>query len=180
MVGTEGHFNAMGIGNRAKNTRRHRSICIKAVVIFLFGTFLSGCAGLGKRLEPPKINIVDIRPIEVKALESVLQIELRVFNTNDISIKIKGLNCELDINDRRFALGVSNDEINIPSFGTETISILVYSSVLDIFRGVIGFQNKEKLKYKIKGKVRLYAASLAPVTVPFMSEGELSFKNLSD
>jgi len=131
-------------------------------------------------LEPPKINITNIQLKEVKALESILQIELRVFNTNDIPITIKGIECELDINDKRFALGVSNDETIIPSFGTEKIPILVYSSVLDIFRGVIGLQDKEKLKYKIKGKVRLDAGSLAPSTVPFMSEGELSFTNVFD
>jgi len=155
---------------------------VKTVVIFIFlsGVLLSGCAGLGKRLEPPKINIVNIQPKEVKALESVLQIELRVFNTNDIPITIKGLDCQLDLNDKRFAVGVSNDEKTIPAFGTETISVLVYSSVLDIFRGVIGLQDKEKLKYKIKGKVRLYTDSLTSITVPFRSEGEFSFENISE
>jgi len=168
--------------NLINHIKLHRLIYVKAVVIciFIYGSLFSGCAGLGKRLEPPKINITNIQLKEVKALESILQIELRVFNTNDIPITIKGIECELDINDKRFALGVSNDETIIPSFGTEKIPILVYSSVLDIFRGVIGLQDKEKLKYKIKGKVRLDAGSLAPSTVPFMSEGELSFTNVFD
>ncbi len=172
----------MWICNPINHIELQRLIYVKAVVIciFIYGPFFSGCAGLGKRLEPPKINITNIQLKEVKALEAVLQIELRVFNTNDIPITIKGIDCELDINDKRFALGVSNDETIIPSFGTEKIPILVYSSVLDIFRGVIGLQGKEKLKYKIKGKVRLDAGSLAPSTVPFMSEGEISFTNVFD
>ena len=131
-------------------------------------------AGLGKRLEPPKVHISNIRLKEVKALESVFQIELRVFNTNDIPITIKGVDCELALNDKRFARGVSNAETKIPSFGTEIIPILAYSSVWDVFRGVFGLQNKEGLKYKIKGKVRLDAGSLAPSNVFFQSEGELS------
>ena len=148
------------------------------IISICFGLFFSGCAGLGKRLEPPKITITNFQLKEVKALESVLQIELRVFNTNDIPVTIKGIDCELDVNDKRFALGVSKVETIIPSFGTEKIPILVYSSVLDIFRGVIGLQDTERLKYKIKGKVHLDAGSLAPSTVPFMSEGELSIDNV--
>ena len=176
----EGHLSSLWTCNLVNHKKLHRLIIVKAVVIciFVYGHFFSGCAGLGKRLEPPKINITNIQFKEVKDLESVFQIELRVFNTNDIPITIKGIDCELDINDKRFALGVSNDETVIPSFGTEKIPILVYSSVIDIFRGVIGFQGKDKIKYKIKGKVRLDTGSLAPSTVPFVSEGELSFKNI--
>ena len=155
------------------------TIYISAVIIFLFAIFLSGCAGLGKPLEPPKINIVNIQPKEMKGLESVLQVELRIFNTNDISITIKGINCQLDLNDKRFAVGVSNDEKTIPAFGTETISILFYTSVLDVFKGVIGLQDKEKLTYRIKGKVRLSTDSISSVTVPFKSEGEISLSGLS-
>lgn len=168
--------------NLINHMKLHRLIYVKAVVIciFVYGPFFSGCAGLGKRLEPPKINIINIQLKEVKDLESVFQIELRVFNTNDIPITIKGIDCELDINDKRFALGVSNDETIIPSFGTGKITILVFSSVIDIFRGVIGFQGKDKIKYKIKGKVRLDGGSLALSTVPFVSEGELSFTNVVD
>ena len=117
----------------------------------------------------------DIQVKEVKGLESVFQVELRVFNTNDIPIVIKGMDCEIDINDRRFASGVSNKETTIPSYGSETIAIVVYSSVLDVFKGVLGLQNRDKLKYQIKGKVRLDAGSLAPSTIPFKSEGDLSF-----
>ena len=149
------------------------STVVVSVSLFIF--FLSGCAGLGKRLEAPRINVSNIQLKGVKALESVFQIELRIFNTNDIPIVIKGMACDLEINDRRFASGVSNKETAIPSYGTEIISVIVYSSVLDIFKGVLGLQNTEKLKYGIKGKVRVNAGSLAPSVIPFKSEGELSF-----
>ena len=148
------------------------------VLTFLLGNCLPGCAGLGKRLESPKINVSNIRLKEIKALESIFQLELRVFNANDIPITIKGIDCELDLNNKRFAMGVSNDEATVPSFGTEIIPILVYSSVLDVFRGVLGLQHKESLKYKIKGKILLDAGSLAPSTVPFQSEGDLSFERV--
>jgi LEA14-like dessication related protein len=116
----------------------------------------------------------------MKALESVFLLELRVFNTNDIPIVIKGIDCELDINDKRFASGVSNKETEIPSYGSGIIPILVYSSVLDIFRGVMGMSSQEKLSYQIKGKVRIDTGTLGPTTVPFKSQGELSFDRFTN
>lgn len=141
---------------------------------------LSGCVGLGKRLTPPRIHISNIQGQTVKSLESVLQVDLRVFNTNEVSITIKGIDCELLINDRRFASGVSNKETTIPSYSTDIIPIVVYSSVLDIFRGLYGLHKEKTLTYQLKGKVSLFADDILPSVVPFKSEGELSLDGLPD
>ena len=93
---------------------------------------VSGCAGLGKTLEPPRINLANITVQEMQGFESVFQIELRIFNTNDVPLDIKGLDCELEINDRHFASGVSDTTTKIPSYGTAKIPIVVYSSVIEM------------------------------------------------
>jgi LEA14-like dessication related protein len=87
---------------------------------------LVGCAGLGKTLDPPRINLSNVQFQESKALETVLQIELRVFNTNDIPIKVKGLDCDLELNGKSFAKGVSNVDKEIPAFGTTTVPVTLY------------------------------------------------------
>jgi len=141
---------------------------------------LAGCAGLGKRLETPRINISNIRVQEVKGFESILRIDLRVLNTNDIPIALKGMDCELQVNDRRLASGVSDTKVTIPALGTEIVPITVYSSVLDLFKGILGLkQGQEKLKYRLTGRVRMEAGTLAPSTLPFTSEGELSLDSIS-
>ena len=48
--------------------------------------FLVGCAGPGKKLEPPRITLTNIQVQEIKVFESVFQIELRVVNPNDVAI----------------------------------------------------------------------------------------------
>jgi LEA14-like dessication related protein len=156
-------------------------IQIKAVVIglWLLATFLwIGCAGLGKPLDAPQVHLADIRLHEMKAFESILEIQLRVINTNDIPIMINGISCNLDINEQRFASGVSNQRVEIPSYGTEIVSLVVYSSVMDIIRGVLSLQNRDSLTYRLKGKVRLNAGALAPSVLPFSAEGELSPEGL--
>ncbi len=157
---------------------------MKSLAIFLISAIsalsMSGCAGIGKTLEPPRVSLANIQVEEVKAFETVFQIQLRVFNTNDIPVEIKGIDCELEINGRKFASGVSKVEKEIPSYGTDIIPITLYSSVLEMVRGFLNLPNKEKLQYKISGRVRLGGGPLVPSVVPFKSEGEFSLEGLSN
>ena len=150
-------------------------VLLSGMVLIFFG-----CAGPGKRLEPPRVKIANIQVKELKAFESVFQIELRVINPNDVAIDVKGIDCELEIDDKHLASGVSKTATNIPAFGTDTITVDVYSSVVDIVKSVIGLHGKEKLKYKIKGRVHLGGGLLVPSTIPFKSEGELSLQGITD
>ena len=137
---------------------------------------LVGCAGLGKTLEAPRINLSNVQFQESKALETVLIIELRVFNTNEVPIKVKGLDCDLELNGKRFATGVSSVDTEIPAFGTTTVPVTLYSSVVDLFRGIIGLQKKEKLKFGVSGRLHLEGGFLIPSTVPFRAEEELALE----
>ena len=139
---------------------------------------LAGCAGLGKTLEPPRVNLSNVQFQESKALETVLQIELRVFNTNDVPIKVKGLDCDLELNGRSFAKGVSSVDKEIPAFGTTTVPVMLYSSVVDLFRGMVGLHKKEKLKFGVSGRLRLEGGFLMPTVIPFKAEEELSLEGL--
>jgi len=156
----------------------------KSLTVFLMSAIsalsLAGCAGVGKTLEPPRVTLANIQVEEVKAFETVFQIELRLFNTNDIPMEIKGLDCELELNGRKFASGVSKVEKEIPSYGTDTVPITLYSSVLEMVRGVLNLPGKEKLPYKISGHVRLGGGPLVPSVVPFKSEGAFSLQGLRD
>ena len=144
------------------------------VLIPLF--LMVGCAGLGKTLEPPRINLSNVQFQESKALETVLQIELRVFNTNEVPIKVKGLDCDLELNGKSFAKGVSSVDTEIPAFGTTIVPVTVYSSVVDLFRGIIGFHKKEKLKFGVSGRLHLDGGFLMPSTFPFKAEEELTLE----
>jgi LEA14-like dessication related protein len=139
---------------------------------------LVGCAGFGKPLDPPRINLSNVQFQESKALETVLQIELRVFNTNDVPIKVRGLDCDLELNGRSFAKGVSSVDKEIPAFGTTTVPVTLYSSVVDLFRGIVGLQKKEKLKFGVSGRLHLEGGFLIPPTFPFKAEEELALEGL--
>ena len=152
-------------------TRRRVGLLIWLCLITLVAW---GCAGVGKRLEPPRIKLTHIEVQEIKVFETVFQVELRAFNTNDVAIEIKGLDCEVELNDKHFASGVSNTKITVPPYDTATIPVTVYSSVLDLVQGLLGSGKKETMKYRLKGRIHLGGGVGVPSALPFESEGELS------
>ncbi len=146
---------------------------ITVAAIIVASLLLTGCAGVGKHLEPPRISLARIQVLEFSGLEAVFQIMLRVFNTNDIDLNVKGIEADLEINGKPFATGVSQAAVKIPSFGTELVPVTVYSSVVDIVKGIHGLQKAEQLKYRLKGKLRVSGVNLMSTTLPFESAGQV-------
>ena len=144
---------------------------LPAISIFTIGLLLAGCAGIGKSLEPPRVSLADIRVEDFTGFETVFQIQLRIINTNDVDLKVKGIEADLEINGQSFATGVSSTPVKIPSFGTELVTVEVYSSVIKMFRSVYGLQESEELHYRLNGKLRVAADNALATTLPFESEG---------
>ena len=145
-----------------------------ALIVFISILTLAGCAGMGKRLEPPRISLAGIQPVEFTGLETVFRIQLRVFNSNDMDLNIKGIEADLALNGKPFANGVSKTETNIPAFDTALVPVTVYSSVIDIFRSVQGLQKSEQLTYRLKGKLRLSGEGMTASSLPFDQEGRIT------
>ncbi|MCP4622707.1 MAG: LEA type 2 family protein [bacterium] len=141
----------------------------------VFNIFLLiNCAGLGKQLEPPRISLAHIQPRRFTGLEAVFQIQLRVFNTNDVDLEVKGIEADLEINGQSFATGVAKTAVKIPAFDTALVPVTIYSSVLNIVKGIHGLQDAERLKYRLKGKLRVGGQNMMSTTLPFESEGQVT------
>jgi LEA14-like dessication related protein len=151
-------------------------ILIPSVLLLLI---IFGCAGVGKRLEPPRVKMANIRPESFNLLETIFEIQLRVFNTNDTPLHIKGVESEIEINGKPFAFGVSESDVAVPAYGTALLPLRVYSSVFDIIKSAVGLPNQDQLNYHIKGKLRL-GGSAFPSTLPFESEGQISLPDIPE
>ena len=148
------------------------------VILFLISIqLLAGCAGITRQLEPPRISLARIQVQEFTGFEAVFEINLRVYNTNDIDLKVKGIEADLQINGKPFATGVSKAEVAIPSFGTQLVPVTVYSSVIDIVKGVHGLQTAEQLQYRLTGKLRVAGVNLMSTSLPFESEGQVALND---
>jgi len=95
---------------------------------------LSGCAHMGKQA---KVSLADIQILEIRALETAFQVELRVLNSNETPLHVQGIECDLEIDGNHFASGVSGEQHEIPAYGSAIVPVTVYASVLDVVPSVI-------------------------------------------
>lgn len=159
--------------------RSTRLSIIMAVIVA--SLTISGCAGVMTRLDPPRVLLADIQIKEVTGLETAFEIQMRVFNANDVALQVKGIKAELDINGQPFATGVSNTPVEIPSYGSELVKVTLYSSVLKIFKSVYGLTESQELSYYLKGNIRVSAgSSMMPTTLPYRSQGQVTLKPPKD
>jgi LEA14-like dessication related protein len=158
-----------------------------AAAVMVLSVLLTGCVGSRlNRLEPPRINLSNIMMTEAKALETAFELELRIINPNDVALNITGIDCSLQINGKPFATGVSAVDRMVPAFGTDTIGVTVYSSVIDTVNRVIGMvrdlQTSQKignLEYGLTGKLMLNGDA-SPSRMAFTSQGALNLGELPD
>jgi hypothetical protein len=146
-------------------TVKFAKILIPSILLLLT---IFGCAGVGQRLEPPRVKLANIRPESFNVLETVFEVQLRVF---------RGVESEIEINGKAFAFGVSESDVEVPAYGTALLPLRVYSSVFDIIKSAVGLRNQEQLRYHIKGKLRLGSGAF-PSVLPFESEGNISLPDI--
>ncbi|MGM0759713.1 MAG: LEA type 2 family protein [Thermodesulfobacteriota bacterium] len=153
-------------------------ICLAGYALLALS--LSGCAGLGKSLEPPKINLANVTVQEIKTFETVFALQLRIFNKNDVPLVIKALDCDLEVNGNRLASGVTETEATIPAFGTGLVDVTVYASSLQIVSRFLQRLSASKtegktesIDYDLSGHLHLGGRAL-PAKMPFSAKGSMT------
>lgn len=139
--------------------------------LFTLGSGLTGCSGLFGTMERPRINIANVTPREIKVFEQVFDLELRIQNPNESPLPINGLAFELEINDKRFATGVSNQNVTVDRFSSLVIHVQAVTSLWGILQQMAHLQQTRTplVTYRIKGAV--YSGSPS-VKLPFDDSGE--------
>ena len=136
--------------------RRILFMCV-CTLILAFG--LASCTWMGKSMERPRITIANITPREMKLFEQLFDLDLRIQNPNDSPLAINGLTFELEINEKLFASGVSDQNVTVGRFGSDIIRVKTVTSLWSILRQVADVQRTgiPRVTYRIKGA--LYAGS---------------------
>lgn len=141
----------------------------QGIAVLLIMAALSGCAGF----ETPRVSLVNIGIREVQLFETIFNVELRVINNNDTPLTIRGMDCQLEINGKSIAQGVSDSTTEIPAYGTAKIPITLYSSAAAMLKGALAFGKDDSFKYKVSGKIRLDSQiAFLPSVIPFSSDGD--------
>ena len=120
---------------------------------------------------------------EIRPLEAAFLIQLRVMNPNDLSLTVKGLSCELELDGSEFASGMQGENQEIPAYGSPLVPVKVYASIIGVVTSVIGRiqaankpgRTQDPLTYGLKGKVKVSSKGISK-ELPFTSTGELTLQ----
>lgn len=134
---------------------------------------LTGCAGLQRIDSRPVVTLAKVEIDDVSNFETALLIELRVFNSSEDAFHVTGIDCELELNGKRFARGISKTDIEIASYSTTKLPVTMYSSVMDMFRGIINMKGREVFTYLLTGNLRVRDKSMNSARISFKSEGNI-------
>lgn len=153
--------------------------------LFFFILLLGGCAALLGMKEEPTITLADIRIQNVKALEGVFIIKLRVTNPNDVPLGVRGVKCTLEIDGHELATGVSNEQQTVAAYGSTVVPVTVYASLLDLAGSVLGLmhtaealsEEEQALPYTLQGTAIITVKNFQK-EILFTSSGQLSLQGL--
>jgi len=134
---------------------------------------LGGCAGMSGR-DPVQVSVAGIESLPGEGLEMRMMVKLRVQNPGETPVEYDGVYVKLEVLDKTFATGVSDERGSIPRFGESVISVPVTVSTLRVALNTLGFvlgdKPAEKVRYKLSGKL----AGPSFGSTSFQSAGELA------
>ena len=133
---------------------------------------LQGCAGLLSKPEPPNVTIIGLDASQINLFEQRYTLKLRLQNTNDTDLNIRGMEYQVLINDHPFANGVNRDAVDVPAFGEKIIELDLVSHLAHVvgLLKALGDSSNQRLSYRIKGGVKL---KNWPTKIPFETTGEV-------
>ena len=136
---------------------------------------LTACATVPSDIERPKISIANIAPKDIAVFEQRFDVQLRIQNPNDQDLGINGLRFDIELNDKEFGSGMSGQQVKIPRFGSEVVTVEVITGLSSFLRQ---FQDLNKsgagtLRYGLKGTV--FVVSPRSFKLPFDEKGEVDF-----
>ncbi len=147
---------------------------IRFTGLIVAAVFITGCSGLMLSAERPRFNIANIQPRELKLMEQVFTMDLRIQNPSASPIDIKGLVFNLEINDIPFASGVSDKHLTIPPFTARIHQVEAVTTLASLLHQISQAQKHTddmKLKYRLKGTIH---TGSVPARIPFDEAGEIS------
>jgi LEA14-like dessication related protein len=131
--------------------QRFANLFVMGVVVLA----LSACSGL-QRSDPLQVAVAGIEPMQGEGLELRMLVKLRVQNPNDAALDYDGVYVKLEVMDKTFATGVSDEHGTVGRFGESIIDVPVTVSMLRMVRQTLGMLNGEpldKVTYRLSGKL---------------------------
>jgi LEA14-like dessication related protein len=139
---------------------------------------VNGCASLPAG-DPLQVTVAGIESLPGEGLELRMLVKLRVQNPNDQPLDFNGAYLKLEVLDKTFATGVSDQAGSVPRFGEAVIEVPVTVSAFRMVRYALGMLDGkpvEKVRYELSGKLNQSAFSAKR----FSAAGEIDLSQVAE
>lgn len=116
---------------------------------------MAGCASM-PHSDPLQVTIAGVEGLPGEGMEVRMLVKLRVQNPNQAPIEFTGVYLQLDVLDRTFASGVSDESGAVPGFGETVVAVPVTVSAVRMARHLAGMLDGEpvdRVSYEMSGKL---------------------------
>jgi LEA14-like dessication related protein len=139
-----------------------------SVVALLLTAALCACATVPSGTQPLNVTLADLRPAQVGLLEQMYAMRVRVQNTDERDVALRGLSFELELNGEPFVKGVSRQDVVAPGLGETVLEIKGVSTLGGILDQVklMRESGKDRITYRLHGSFVLASGSRLPFDAP--------------
>lgn len=157
--------------SRAAYNGRMRKVYVKAAGA-LAVLFLGGCATPSQPLEPPIVNLTDLRLQDAQLFEQRYALALRVQNPNPYELPIRGMAYRVLLNNVELGRGASREVVTIPPYGETVIEVDLTSNAFSLLQRVqdLAAGDLHRLNFAITGNMSVANRAQA---LPFSFTGEI-------
>ncbi|MEW8525952.1 MAG: LEA type 2 family protein [Candidatus Thiodiazotropha endolucinida] len=143
------------------------------IILSLLLQILSGCASLQTQQERIRVTIADLKPLESTLMEQRYLVKIRLQNRSKEVLRIDGMSFDLDLNGKRFASGVSNQEATVQGFSESMLEVKLSSTVFGLIKQFGALQDRQNgtFEYQISGNLSTPDSMLS---LPFNEKGEIN------
>jgi LEA14-like dessication related protein len=133
---------------------------------------LAACSVL--RLEPPRLQVMEVSLLRGDLLRQQLRVKMRVHNPNDVELPVRGITYEVQLAGETFANGESSRDFLVPALGSSEFDLDVTANAAAAVLRMLGSREQGDPAYRVLGKVRLAKGMIK--TIPFDHSGTLKLR----
>lgn len=140
--------------------------------LLTLAALVGGCAVA--RLQPPRLQVVEVGLLGASVLKQELRLRLRVQNPNDVELPVRGITYEVLLAGENFASGQSDRDITVPALGETDFNVDITANAAAAVLRLLGDRSGNNPEYRVVGRVHLASGLLR--SIPFEHKGELKLR----
>ena len=125
------------------------------------------------QIKPPEVSVANTSITGLSFTELTLLFDLKIKNTNNLAIKLQGLDYRLLINDNAFLSGNQNQGIEIAAYADNIVSLPLTLKLVDMYKTITSLINQDTTAYQLDCGLTFDLPVLGATRIPISKKGSV-------